>query len=75
MLKKFTVLMPIVLISVGITGCSGTKPQQAKSTVKQKQVVKIPATSETEVEQVVYEKRSPKRNIRKAVIHEDTMIM
>jgi len=69
MLKKFTVLMPIVLISVGITGCSGTKPQQTKSTATQKQIIKVPAASanETEVEAVVYEKRSPKRNIRKAI--------
>jgi len=64
MLKKFTVLMPIVLISVGITGCSGTKPQQVTSA--KKEVVKKPIISSKKVIPVVYEKRSPKRNIRKA---------
>jgi uncharacterized protein YijF (DUF1287 family) len=69
MLKKFTVLMPIVLISAGITGCSGTKPQQASNSAASKQIAKVPtvADNDVEVEPVVYEKRSPKRNIRKAI--------
>ncbi len=69
MLKKITVLLPIVLISVGMTGCSGTKPRQVKKSMSaSKQIVKVPMTSATQakVDSIVYEKRSPKRNIRKA---------
>lgn len=67
MLKKFTVLMPIALIAVGMTGCSGTKPQQASSKPAQKQVVKAkPTQKNAEVVPIVYEKRSPKRQVRRA---------
>lgn len=63
MLKKFTVLMPIVLITAGISGCSGTKPQQTNSASIKKEVVKTPVISpeKTQIVPVVYEKRSPKR--------------
>ncbi len=67
MFKKFTVLMPIVLISAGITGCSGTKPQQANSSNVKKEIVKAPvSTKKTNIIPVVYEKRSPQRNVRRA---------
>lgn len=67
MSKKLTVLMPIILICTGITGCSGTKPSQANSSTLNKKVVKSTDISSKKMIPVVYEKRSPKRNVRRAV--------
>ncbi len=53
MSKKLTLLMPIILISAGITGCSSTQP------------VKSADITSKEMLPVVYEKRSPKPNVRR----------
>ncbi len=59
MLKKFCTLLPMVVASVAVTSCSGTKPQVSTATpikapvlVKKKAIKPIP---------VVYEKLSPKK--------------
>ena len=68
MLKKITVLMPIILISAGITGCSGTKPQQINSSSVKKEIVTAPAsTKKAQDLPDDNEKRSPQPNIRRDV--------
>ena len=59
MLKKLTTLTPIIMVAVGVTACSGNRPQQSTSANNNK-----PAVAHKTVPQitpVVYEKRSPKR--------------
>ena len=70
MLKNITVLLPIALVSVGITACSGTRPQDSNKSYTQETEKKAPvATVKTELKNipVVYEKRSPKKVPRKQI--------
>ena len=64
-LKKITILAPVIMISIGMTACSATKPAKNASVERQTQTTQ---TTETEVIPVVYEKRSPKPRAKRAVI-------
>ena len=69
MLKKLFILTPVIIISAGMSACSGAKsPNAASTTQTAKPVAKVVPALETEVEiiPVVYEKRSPKP--RRAVV-------
>ena len=58
MLKKISILTLVIMLSVGMTACSGTKPAVKASVDKKLQKVEaIP---------VVYEKRSPKPSVKHA---------
>ncbi len=66
MIKQFSVLLPVLVVTAGITGCSGTK-SQTSSTVnatKSNVAVKAPFVEESvETVPVVYEKRSPSKRV------------
>lgn len=64
MLKKISTLLPLLIASVAITACSGTRPQntQTKKPVT-KAVNKSPA--KLKAVPVVYEKRSPRKHVAK----------
>ncbi len=61
MLKKICALVPLLVASVAVTSCSGSKPQKS-ATGSTKAPTGIQSSSETlEQVPVVYEKRSPKK--------------
>ena len=73
MLNKFSVLVPVLLLTASITGCSGIKNQSNTSLQKPKtSTVKTPTVKaeikdKVEVVPVVYEKRTPAKRIQKRV--------
>lgn len=64
MLKKITILAPVIMISIGMTACSGTKPAKNASVERKSQKIE----TKVKVIPVVYEKLSPKpREKRKRI--------
>lgn len=63
MINKFSVLLPVLLISAGITGCSGAKNQaaQSKSSAVSSKNTVVNKPESVEAVPVVYEKRSPSK--------------
>jgi len=57
-LKKLSALTPLIIVSIGLTACSGTKQLESSANVVKPAIVK--AVTKAEVIPVVFEKRSPK---------------
>ncbi len=57
MLKKLFIFMPIVFVTIALSGCSGTKTKHKKSIYVKKPVIQTKA----KIIPVVFEKRSPKK--------------
>lgn len=64
MLKKISILAPVIMISIGMTACSSNKPAVNASVERntQKTETKVVATP------VAYEKRSPKPIVKRAIV-------
>lgn len=73
MLNKFSILVPVLLISASITGCSGTKSQSnsalqtPNSSMVKTPTIKTAIKEKIKLVPVVFEKRSPAKRIQNRV--------
>ncbi len=65
MFKKICTLLPLLVASVAVTSCSGTRPQTNAATITKAPTVVVSTPEVLEQVPVVYEKLSPKKHVAK----------